>query len=38
MFSKTQRPSGVTAFQQFAAPNVGTLLLIGWSVPPEATA
>src|ERR1700747_3035716 len=34
----TKRPSGVTAFQQFADPNVGTRLLIGSSVPPEATA
>src|SRR5580692_7718741 len=29
----TKRPSGVTTFQQLAEPNVGTLLLIGTSVP-----
>lgn len=34
----TNRPSGVTAFQQFAAPNVGTLALIAESVPLACTA
>src|SRR6202021_78278 len=29
----TKRPSGVMAFQQLAEPNVGTLLLIGVSLP-----
>src|SRR6185503_11421062 len=31
----TKRPSGVTTFQQFAAPNVGTPALIGSSFPLE---
>src|SRR6267154_6196782 len=34
----TNRPSGVTSFQQFAAPNVGTLALIGERVPFACTA
>ena len=29
----TKLPSGATTFQQFAAPNVGTLLLMGDRVP-----
>src|SRR5690349_4597004 len=34
----TNLPSGVIAFQQFAAPNVGTLALIAVSVPLASTA
>src|SRR5215469_12843025 len=33
----TNRPSGVTAFQQLAVPSVGTLVLTGTSVPSAAT-